>query len=73
MLDRPLQPVYPGFEDMWQTGLIDSCENFNDRIQEVFPDLTNVIQSFSFNISQEEENTRGQVWAVSQMRQVFGS
>jgi hypothetical protein len=58
MLDHPLSPVHPRFEDTEQNFLVDSTENFGDRVQEILPVLTIVIREFAFDISKEEEVTR---------------
>jgi hypothetical protein len=73
VLNHLLEPVYSGFEDMWDHFLVDSSENFRDRVQEFLPALTIVIREFSFEKSKEEEIPRGQVWDVSRIRQAFGS
>jgi hypothetical protein len=46
---------------------------FNDRVQEVLPDLTIVIRQFSFDTSKEGEITPCQVEAASRIQQEFGS
>jgi hypothetical protein len=73
VFDHPHKPVHPGFEKSWQHFLVDSSENFGDCVQEFLPVLTIVIREFSFDLSKKEKIARGQVWAVSGMRQAFGS
>jgi hypothetical protein len=50
VLDHPLWPVDPGFENTPRHLLVDSSH----RIQEVLPALTIVNRWFSFDLSKEE-------------------
>jgi hypothetical protein len=72
VFDHLLYPVCPGFEKSWRPFLVESSEDFSDRIQEGLLALINLIRWFSFDTSKNEEATQGPVWAVSLARQAFG-
>jgi hypothetical protein len=65
VLGHPLLPVHPRFEDTQQYFMVNFSENFRDRVHEALPTLTFIIRWFSFGISEEDEITVGQTWAVT--------
>jgi hypothetical protein len=69
VLNRPLQSVCPGFEDTQRHLLVNSRENFSNRVREILPALTILVRWFSFDISKKEELTRFS--AVADRRQPF--
>jgi hypothetical protein len=72
VLDHPPEPLHPWHEDRHECLLRNLTANLNDRLFELLPGLTSVIDEPFFQISKEAEVTWGATPAVSRMRQAFG-